>query len=87
MIGYRGNGLVDFIVDGTEGVLVADAAEMAEALATLLNDPAELDRLRKTTTTLPPSVGVEEAMNSVDRLYRRARQMHKLPTPVADASR
>jgi glycosyltransferase involved in cell wall biosynthesis len=86
VIGYRGNGLVDFIVDGTEGVLVDDAAEMADALASLLRDPAELDRLRKTTTTLPPSVGVEEAMSSVDRLYRRARQMHKLSTPDALAT-
>lgn len=82
VMGYRGNGLSDFIVDGTEGVLVADADEMADALTVLLRDPAELDRLRKTTTTLPPSVGVEEAMDSVDRLYRRARQMHELPTPV-----
>ena len=75
VLGYRGNGLVDFIEDGTEGVLVADADEMVEALTTLLGDPSELDRLRKTTTTQPPSVGVEEAMNSVDVLYRRARAM------------
>ena len=75
MLGYRGNGLVDFIEDGTEGILVADADEMVEALATLLGDPSELDRLRKTTTTEPPSVGVDEAMTSVEVLYRRARAM------------
>ena len=75
VLGYRGNGLVDFIDDGTEGVLVADADEMVEALTTLLGDPSELDRLRKTTTTEPPSVGVDEAMTSVDVLYRRAQAM------------
>lgn len=82
VMGYRGNGLADFIVDGTEGVLVVDAAEMADALTVLLRDPSELDRLRKTTTTLPPSVGVEEAMSSVDRLYRRARQLRRSPRPA-----
>ena len=76
VLGYRGNGLVDFIEDGTEGVLVADADEMVEALTTLLGDPSELDRLRKTTTTEPPSVGVDEAMTSVEVLYRRAQAMH-----------
>jgi glycosyltransferase involved in cell wall biosynthesis len=73
VVGYRGNGLSDFIVDGTEGVLVVNAAEMVEALVSLLGEPEELDRLRKTTTTFPPSVGVEEAMLAVDELYRRAR--------------
>jgi hypothetical protein len=61
---------------------VADAREMTEALTLLLRDPAELDRLRKTTTTLPPSVGVEEAMGAVDRLYRRALQLHDRPAPA-----
>ena len=75
VLGYRGNGLSDFIVDGTEGVLVADADEMVDALVTLLGDPGELDRLRKTTTTEAPSVGVAEAMTSVDVLYRRAMVM------------
>jgi glycosyltransferase involved in cell wall biosynthesis len=75
VLGYRGNGLSDFIADGIEGVLVADAAEMADALVSLLGQPDELDRLRKTTTAFPPSVGVEEAMSAVDELYRRARAM------------
>ena len=76
VMGYRGNGLVDFIVDGVDGVLVDDGAQMADALTTLLGDPDELDRLRKTTTTFPPSVGVAEAMQAVDDLYARARAMH-----------
>ena len=76
VIGYRGNGLTDFIEDGVEGVLVADAAEMADALTTLLSQPAELDRLRKTTTNFAPTVTAEQAMNSVYQLYRRARAMY-----------
>jgi glycosyltransferase involved in cell wall biosynthesis len=76
VLGYRGNGLVDFIADGTEGVLVHDAAEMADALATLMNEPDELDRLRKTTQAFGPSVGPDQAINAVYELYRRAQAMH-----------
>lgn len=79
VLGYLGNGLSDFIVDGVEGVLAADADEMAEALATLLTRPDELDRLRKTTMNFPASVGDDAAMSAVDDLYRRARAMHHKP--------
>ena len=82
VVGYRGNGLVDFITDGTEGVLAADADEMAEALVTLLGRPDELDRLRKTTTTTPPSVTVREAVGAVESLYRRALAMHRRSSPI-----
>lgn len=75
VVGYRRNGLRDFITDGVDGVLVTDAAEMVDALALLLGEPDELDRLRKCTTTSPPSVGVEDAMSAVEQLYRRA--MHR----------
>lgn len=73
VIGYRGNGLVDFIADGVEGVLVADAAEMVEALVTLIGRPDELRRLRSATTTSPPTVSVADAMRAVEELYGRAR--------------
>jgi glycosyltransferase involved in cell wall biosynthesis len=75
VVGYRGNGLQDFIGDGVEGILVGDAAEMTTALALLLSRPDELDRLRKTTTTYAPSVTVADAMGAVDQLYRRAQGM------------
>ena len=76
VLGYRGNGLVDFIADGTEGVLVRDAAEMADALTTLMTEPDELDRLRKTTQAFGPSVDPDQAMSAVYALYRRAQAMH-----------
>jgi glycosyltransferase involved in cell wall biosynthesis len=76
VVGYRGNGLADFIADGTEGVLVHDAAEMVDALTVLLNEPDELDRLRKTTLAFGPSVGPDQAIDSVYELYRRAQAMH-----------
>ncbi|MDQ6936103.1 MAG: glycosyltransferase family 4 protein [Actinomycetota bacterium] len=79
VVGYRGNGLSDFIADGIEGVLVADAADLVEALVSILGRPDELGRLRKITMNSPPSIGVEEAMGSVADLYRRARAMHPVP--------
>ena len=76
VLGYLGNGLSDFITDGVDGVLAADAAEMTDALVTLLATSGELGRLRQTTTTSPPSVTPADAMAAVDRLYRRARAMY-----------
>lgn len=76
VVGYRGNGLADFIADGVEGQLVADDDEMVTALTTLLTEPEELERLRKTTTNCPPSVGVGQAVGAVEQLYGRARAMH-----------
>jgi len=76
VLGYRGNGLSDFITDDVEGVLAADAAEMTDTLVRLLVEPGELDRMRRRTTTSPPSVTPTEAMAAVDRLYQRAREMH-----------
>ncbi len=75
IVGFRGNGLVDFVADGSEGLLVEDDDGMADALTLLLGEPEELIRLRKNTATFPPSIGAAEAMAAVDALYERARSM------------
>ena len=71
ILGFRGNGLSDFVSD-SEGILVENDVEMADALTVLLGEPEELNRLRKNTTTFAPSIGVAEAMASVEALYERA---------------
>lgn len=76
VLGYLNNGLADFITDGTDGVLVQDAAAMADALTVLLSDPDELEYLRKTTQSRRPSVRPDQAISSVYDLYRRALAMH-----------
>ncbi|NYJ76299.1 glycosyltransferase [Allobranchiibius huperziae] len=76
VIGYRPNGLSDFITDGVDGVLVADGAGMADALATLIGRPDELHRLRVNAATLPPRVCPEDAVRAETELYERARAMH-----------
>jgi glycosyltransferase involved in cell wall biosynthesis len=72
VLGFRGNGLADFIADEAEGRLVDDHEELSLALGQLLGAPGELDQLRKTTTAFGPSVGVEQAMDAVRALYARA---------------
>lgn len=79
IVGYRGNGLSDFITDDVDGALVSDQAAMATTLATLMTEPEELRRLRKTTTTIPPSIGPQEAMNAVENLYARTLAVHQRP--------
>ena len=79
VIGYRGNGLVDYIVDGTDGILVDDQYEMAQALIELIRQPAELIRLQDNTRTVPPSITRDDATQAVWDLYARAMRMR----PVA----
>jgi glycosyltransferase involved in cell wall biosynthesis len=76
VLGYLNNGLADFITDGTDGVLVQDAAGMADALTGLFSDPENLKRLGKTAQSLAPSVRPDQAISTVYELYRRAQVMH-----------
>jgi len=87
VLGYAGNGLVEFIEDGLEGLLVPDAAGMVDGLHELLADPAELERLRKYTVSTPPRISAESAVADVFALYERARAMHGLPMPVETVAR
>ncbi len=79
VIGYRRNGLSDFITDGIDGLLVTDAAAMVEALVTLIDDPGELHRLRANAATLPPGVSPQDAVRAEADLYERARAMRSSP--------
>lgn len=83
VLGYRRNGLSDFITDGLDGILVSDTAQMVATLTTLISHPEELHRLHKTTTTSPPSLGPDEAITAVEDLYHRALTMHGRPAVTA----
>lgn len=72
VLGYRRNGLSDFITDGVDGLLVTDAAAMVEAIVTLVDDPQELDRLRTNAAALPPGVSPQDAVRAETNLYERA---------------
>ncbi|MDQ2738059.1 MAG: glycosyltransferase family 4 protein, partial [Actinomycetota bacterium] len=69
VIGYRGNGLADYIANGSDGILVTDREEMVQALVALIQNPDELRRLLENTTTEPPSITPEYATRAVEDLY------------------
>ena len=71
VIGHRGTGLTDFIVDGKEGLLVDGDDDMARALLGLLRNPTQLRQLRDTTSSTSPSIEAQDAVRAVDRLYAR----------------
>lgn len=80
VIGHRGTGLADFIVDGKEGLLVDGDADMVRVLLDLLRNPAHLRQLRDTTSTTSPSIEADDAVRAVERLYSQI-----LPTAVTAA--
>lgn len=73
VIGYRDTGLVDFITDGFDGVLVADQAAMIDTVTDLVRDPDQLGKLRIAAESCPPPVTIEDAERAVAELYARAR--------------
>ena len=73
VVGYRSTGLADFVADGVDGLLVADAAAMVEAIVALLRDREQLRRLRATALRCPPPIRIEDAAHAVEQLYARAR--------------
>ena len=72
VLGYRGNGLVDYISDGTDGILVSDGEEMVQALVKLIGRPEELRKLLDVTRTVPPAITEHDATQAVADLYDRA---------------
>lgn len=72
IIGYRSTGLVDYIADGVDGLLVSSKEEMAQALAGLIRDRARLGRMLHTTGSTPPAISAADATQAVADLYARA---------------
>jgi glycosyltransferase involved in cell wall biosynthesis len=71
-VGYAHTGLADFITDGRDGLLVADAAAMVDALADLVCDRDRLRRLGAAARSCPPPIRIETAAQAVYDLYARA---------------
>ncbi|MGX7681764.1 glycosyltransferase family 4 protein [Jatrophihabitans sp. DSM 45814] len=82
VIGFRGNGLADFIADGVDGVLATDAADLVDILVELVSHPNELKRLRQNAIAIRPTVTPDHAMGAVERLYVRAMAARPQRTPA-----
>lgn len=75
VIGYAENGLSDFITDGLDGLLVADASAMVEVFVRLIDEPQQLQELAANAARVPPGVQPQDAIQAETALYERARAM------------
>lgn len=76
IIGYRSTGLVDYLTDGLDGLLVSSRDEMVAALCGLIRDRARLGRMLHTTGSTPPVVTAGDATSAITALYERARTVN-----------
>ncbi|GIG39083.1 glycosyltransferase family 4 protein [Cellulomonas phragmiteti] len=75
VLAHAGTGVGEFVTDGLDGFLVADDAEMAEAVVLLAEDRALLARMRERAATVPPPFGWEHVLAAADAQYARASRL------------
>ncbi len=72
VVAYRGTGIADFVLDGVEGLLVADDSQMVERIVELATTPETLGRMRKHNATTDPPISWADTIRLSDALYERA---------------
>lgn len=72
VVARRGTGIEEFVVDGTDGLLVADDHEMTEAIVHLARDERLLDGIRAHNRAVRPEFGWARVLDAADREYLRA---------------
>jgi glycosyltransferase involved in cell wall biosynthesis len=84
VVAYRGTGIADFVLDGVEGLLVADDDEMVEHIVALATSPETLGRMRRHNVTTDPPVSWADTIRLSDSLYEQAigRTASTRPTTV-----
>ena len=65
-------GIEEFVVDGTDGLLVADDAEMTEAIVHLVRDERLLAGIRSHNHAVRPAFGWDRVLRAAESEYRRA---------------
>ena len=73
VVGYRGNGLVDYIEHDVDGLLVSGPTGMTEALVRVLTDEALRCRLKRVARETRPTISCDDALRAVSNLYQHAR--------------
>lgn len=71
VVAMRSGGVGEFISHGVEGLLCADDAEMADALATLTTDPVLLARMAAYNVAHPPVQDWPGTLAGFDDVYRQ----------------
>lgn len=72
VVAHRGTGIADFVLDGVEGMLVADDDEMMERIVALATSPETLGRMRLHNATTDPPVSWADTIRLSESLYEQA---------------
>lgn len=75
VVAYRCSGVSEFIVDGKDGFLCRDDAEMIERIAQLAGSASTRESMREHARSVPPPVCWPGVLRATDALYARARAM------------
>jgi glycosyltransferase involved in cell wall biosynthesis len=75
VVARRGTGIEEFVVDGTDGLLVADDAEMTEAIVHLARDGRLLPGILAHNRAVRPAFGWDRVLTAADAEYARARTL------------
>ncbi|GAA3804868.1 glycosyltransferase family 4 protein [Cellulomonas soli] len=78
VVARRGTGIAEFVEDGVDGLLVADDAEMTEAVVHLVRDRRLLDGVRTHNRAVRPPFGWPHVLGAAEREYARARALRGL---------
>ncbi|GCE78045.1 glycosyltransferase family 4 protein [Cellulomonas biazotea] len=73
VVARRGTGIAEFVTDGVDGLLVADDAEMTEAVVHLARDPRLLAGILEHNRAVRPAFGWDDVLGAADAEYERAR--------------
>ena len=72
IVARSGTGIEEFVVDGTDGLLVADDADMTEAIVHLVRDERLLAGIRSHNHAVTPAFGWDRVLRAAAAEYGRA---------------
>lgn len=75
VVARRGTGIAEFVTDGVDGLLVADDAEMTEAVVHLAKDDRLLAGIRAHNRAVRPAFGWDDVLGAALAEYERARAL------------
>ncbi|MBO9554247.1 glycosyltransferase family 4 protein [Cellulomonas sp.] len=75
VVARKGTGVAEFVQDGVDGLLVADDAEMTEAVVHLARDRRLLDGILAHNRAVRPAFGWADVLGHAEAEYARARSL------------
>ena len=75
VVARRGTGIASFIIDGTNGLLVADDDAMTDAIVRLVRDRHLVEEIRAHNGSVLPDLGWDRVLAAAEAEYTRARSL------------